>query len=44
MKPSFRISINPLRAGTELSRFIYIHIMAADAMDPYVAMTSAAMI
>ena len=35
---------NPKRAGTELSRFNYVNIMAADALAPYVAMTSAAMI
>ena len=36
--------INPERAGTELSRFNYVNIMAADALAPYVARTSAAMI
>ena len=30
--------------GTELSRFKYVNIMAADALAPYVARTSAAMI
>ena len=30
--------------GTKLSRFNYVNIMAADAMAPYVARTSAAMI
>ena len=37
-------SINPYRAGTELTRFNYVNIMAADALAPYVARTSAAMI
>ena len=36
--------INPERAGTQLSRFNYVNIMAADALAPYVARTSAAMI
>ena len=36
--------INPQGAGTELSRFNIINIMAADALAPYVARTSAAMI
>ena len=36
--------INPYRAGTELTRFNYVNIMAADALAPYVARTSAAMI
>ena len=42
----FRIllSINPWCAGTELSRFSLVNIMAADALAPYVARTSAAMI
>ena len=35
---------NPYRAGTELTRFNYVNIMAADALAPYVARTSAAMI
>ena len=35
---------NPKRAGTELSRFNKVNIMAADALAPYVARTSAAMI
>ena len=35
---------NPQRAGTELSRFNYVNIMAADALAPYVARTSAAII
>ena len=30
--------------GTELSRFNYVNIMAADVLAPYVARTSAAMI
>ena len=37
-------NFNPLRAGTELSRFNYIDIMATDALAPYVAMTSAAVL
>ena len=36
--------LNPWRAGTELSRFNYVNIMAADVLAPYVARTSAAMI
>ena len=36
--------IDPYRAGTELTRFNYVNIMAADALAPYVARTSAAMI
>ena len=36
--------INPYRAGTELTRFNYVNIMAADVLAPYVARTSAAMI
>ena len=36
--------INPYRAGTELTRFNYVYILAADALAPYVARTSAAMI
>ena len=36
--------INPYRAGTELTRFNKVNIMAADALAPYVARTSAAMI
>ena len=36
--------INPQRTGTELSRFNKVNIMAADALAPYVARTSAAMI
>ena len=36
--------LNPYRAGTELTRFNYVNIMAADALAPYVARTSAAMI
>ena len=36
--------INPKRAGTELSQFTYVNVMAADAPAPYVARTSAAMI
>ena len=35
---------NPYRAGTELTRFNYVNIMAAGALAPYVARTSAAMI
>ena len=40
----YQLSFNPYRAGTELSRFHYINIMADDALAPYVARTSAAMI
>ena len=40
----FRSGFNPYRAGTELTRFNYVNIMAADALAPYVARTSAAMI
>ena len=36
--------INPYHAGTELSRFNKVNIMAAGALAPYVAKTSAAMI
>ena len=36
--------VNPYRAGTELTRFNYVNIMAADVLAPYVARTSAAMI
>ena len=36
--------LNPWRAGTELSRFNKVNIMAADALAPYVARTSEAMI
>ena len=36
--------IKPKHAGTELSRFNWDNIMAADALAPYVARTSAAMI
>ena len=36
--------IYPYRAGTELTRFNYVNIMAADVLAPYVARTSAAMI
>ena len=36
--------LNPYRAGTELSRFNWVNIMAADALAPYVARTSAATI
>ena len=36
--------LNPLRAGTELTPFNYVNIMVADALTPYVARTSAAMI
>ena len=36
--------LNPERVGTELSRFNLVKIMAADALAPYVARTSAAMI
>ena len=32
------------RAGTELSQFNLVNIMAADALTPYVARTSAAMV
>ena len=39
-----RASINPYRAGTELTRFDKVNIMAADALAPYVARTSAALI
>ena len=38
------INLNPYSVGTELSQFNYVNIMAADAMAPYVARTSAAMI
>ena len=37
-------TVNPYRAGTELTRFNKVNIMAADALAPYVARTSAAMI
>ena len=37
----FDTLINPQRAGTELSRLNYVNIMAADALAPYVARTSA---
>ena len=36
--------VNPYPAGTELTRFNYVNIMAADALAPYVARTSAAII
>ena len=36
--------INPYRAGTELTQFNKVNIMAADALAPYVARTSAALI
>ena len=35
---------NPQHAGTKLSRFNWVNIMAADALAPYVTRTSAAMI
>ena len=38
------MTFNPYRAGTELTRFNYVNIMAADVLAPYVARTSAAMI
>ena len=40
----FVIRFNPHRAGTELTRFNKVNIMAADALAPYVARTSAALI
>ena len=36
--------LNPYRAGTELTRFYLVSIMAADALAPYITRTSAAMI
>ena len=36
--------LNPHRAGTELTRFNKVNIMAAGALAPYVARTSAALI
>ena len=38
------VRVNPYRAGTELTRFNKVNIMAADALAPYVAWTSAALI
>ena len=39
-----RHDVNPKRARTGLSRFNQVNIMAADALAPYFARTSAAMI
>ena len=36
--------VDPQRVGTGLSRFNYVNIIAADALAPYVARTSAAII
>ena len=41
-KPYFNLSLK--RVGTELSQFDLVNIMAADALAPLVARTSAAMI
>ena len=37
-------NINPYCAGTELSRLNLVNVMAADALAPYVARASAAML
>ena len=39
-----KFHFKPQRAGTEISRFNYVNIMAADALAAYLVMTSAAMI
>ena len=36
--------LNPYRAGTKLSRFNKVNIIAADALAPYIARTSTAMV
>ena len=41
---SLTVSFNPQGARTELTRFNWVNIMAADALAPCVARTSAAMI
>ena len=41
---SWHQHVNPKRAATELTRFNLVNIMAADALAPYVARTSAAII